>query len=93
VVRSATADVPFGVMGVLFRRANAASSAGSVAFSFIHTNGMPVLCRFLWRLVADFFAVFPRISGFLFAAKCFKRRAETEASLTIKNRLFSCELP
>jgi hypothetical protein len=36
-----TADVPFGVIGVLFRRGFAASSASSVAFSFIHTNDMP----------------------------------------------------
>jgi hypothetical protein len=36
----------------------AASSAGSVSFSFIHTNDMPA---FLF-------------SGFLFAPKCFKTR-------------------
>jgi hypothetical protein len=35
-------DVPFGVIGVLFRRGLPASSAGTVAFSFIHTNDMPV---------------------------------------------------
>jgi hypothetical protein len=37
-------------MTVLFRRAFGASSAGSVAIRFIHTNDMPRLpafCRFL----------------------------------------------
>jgi hypothetical protein len=81
----ARAVVPFGVMDVLFRRAKAASSAGSVSFSFIHSNDVPVSCRFLCHL-----SVF---SGFLFAAKCFKRRADSERPLTIKDRLFSCELP
>jgi hypothetical protein len=41
-----TADVPFGVIGVLFWRGQAASSAQSVSFSFIHTNDMPVF----WNL-------------------------------------------
>jgi hypothetical protein len=40
--RPAAADVPFGVIGVPFQRGRAASSAGSVSFSFIHTNDMPV---------------------------------------------------
>jgi hypothetical protein len=39
-------DVPFDVIGVLFRRGFAASSALSVAFSFIHTNDMPVFLLF-----------------------------------------------
>jgi hypothetical protein len=55
-VRSVTADVPFGVMDVLFRRARVASSAGSVSFSFIHSNDMPVSLPGF----ADFFAVFRR---------------------------------
>jgi hypothetical protein len=42
VARSATGNVPFGVMVVLFWPVGAASSARSVAFSFIHTNDMPV---------------------------------------------------
>jgi hypothetical protein len=67
-------DVPFGAIDVLFRRASGASSAGTVAFSFIHTKDMPVFCRFL----AGFFAVCRRFSGFLFAAKCVKRRTETD---------------
>jgi hypothetical protein len=58
LARSATSDVPFGVMAVLFRRAKAASSAGSVSFSFIHSNdvpvSLPVSCRFLCRLSAFF---------------------------------------
>jgi hypothetical protein len=41
-----TADVPFTVIGVSFRRGGAASSAGSVSFSFIHSNDMP----FFWNL-------------------------------------------
>src|SRR5436190_9724423 len=36
------ADVPLIVITVLFRRGEGASSAGSVAFSFIHTNGVPL---------------------------------------------------
>jgi hypothetical protein len=40
--RWATADVPFTFIGVPFRREAAASSAGSVSFSFIHTNVMPL---------------------------------------------------
>jgi hypothetical protein len=55
------ADVPFTVIGVLFRPAAAALSAGSVAFPFIHTNDMPVSFAF---------------SGFPFADKCFKRRTQ-----------------
>jgi hypothetical protein len=39
--RSVT-DVPFAAIGVLFRRDIATSSAGSVSFSFIHTNVMPL---------------------------------------------------
>jgi hypothetical protein len=34
--------VPFAAIGVPFRRARPASSAGSVSFSFIHTNDMPL---------------------------------------------------
>jgi hypothetical protein len=41
VERSGPAAVPFKVIGVPFRREAAASSARSVAFSFIHTNDMP----------------------------------------------------
>jgi hypothetical protein len=39
--------VLFGVIGVPFRRGEAASSARSVAISFIHTNDMPIsgTCR------------------------------------------------
>jgi hypothetical protein len=67
-------DVPFGAIDVLFRRASGASSAGTVAFSFIHTNDMPVSGRFF----AGFFAAVRPISGFLFAAKCVKRRTEAD---------------
>jgi hypothetical protein len=66
--RPVTVDVPFGVIGVLLRRFGGSSSAGSVSFSFIHTNDMPVSCRFL--------ADFRRFSAFLFADKCFKRRTD-----------------
>jgi hypothetical protein len=52
------ADVPFGVIGVPFRRGGPASSAGSVSISFIHTNDMPV----------------SMLSGFLFAGSCAKTR-------------------
>jgi hypothetical protein len=48
------ADVPFGVIGVPFRRWKAASSARSVSFSFIHTNDMPLSGTFrfpLWRIM------------------------------------------
>jgi hypothetical protein len=38
--------VPFNVIGVPFRRDVAASSAPSVAFSFIHTKHMPVSALF-----------------------------------------------
>jgi hypothetical protein len=38
--------VPFKVIGVPFRREAGASSARSVAFSFIHTNDMPAFCAF-----------------------------------------------
>jgi hypothetical protein len=79
-------DVPFAAIDVLFRRGLGASSAGTVAFSFIHTNDMPVS-------FAVFLAVVRRISGFLFAAKCVKRRTESDRTLTIKSRLFSCESP
>jgi hypothetical protein len=41
-----TADVPFGVIGVPFRRGLPASSAQSVSVPFIHTNDMPVFLRF-----------------------------------------------
>jgi len=51
--------VPFGVIGVPFRRGAAASSASSVSFSFIHTNDMPA-----------FFV----LSGFPFAGSCAKTR-------------------
>src|ERR1700727_739872 len=44
--RAAMADVPFGVIGVPFRRRKAASSVRSVAFSFIHTNDMPLFWNF-----------------------------------------------
>jgi uncharacterized protein YbaA (DUF1428 family) len=44
------ADVPFGVIGVPFRRGQAASSASSVSFSFIHTNDMPVFRAFRFPL-------------------------------------------
>jgi hypothetical protein len=37
-----TADVPFAVIGVPFRRGMAASSELEVSFSFIHTNHVPV---------------------------------------------------
>jgi hypothetical protein len=79
-------DVPFDVIGVLFRRGFGASSAGTVAFSFIHTNDMPVF-------FAGFLAILLHFSGFLFAAKCVKRRTESDRTLTIKSRLFSCESP
>jgi hypothetical protein len=46
VERSGPAAVPFKVIGVPFRRDAAASSARSVAFSFIHTKGMPVTYAF-----------------------------------------------
>jgi threonine dehydrogenase-like Zn-dependent dehydrogenase len=39
------ADVPLIVITVLFRRGEGASSAGSVAFSFIHTNGVPIFAE------------------------------------------------
>jgi hypothetical protein len=42
----ATADVPFDVIGVPFWRSLEASSAGSVAFPFIHTNDMPLFRAF-----------------------------------------------
>jgi hypothetical protein len=41
-------------MDVLFRRAKAASSAGSVSFSFI----IQIACRFFWLIGAGFFAAF-----------------------------------
>jgi hypothetical protein len=48
--------VPFGIIGVLFQRdfgpvwgQSAASSAGSVSFSFIHTNDMPLF----WNLAVS----------------------------------------
>jgi hypothetical protein len=44
------ADVPFGVIGVPFRRLVAASSAESVSFSFIHTNDMPLFRAFRFPL-------------------------------------------
>jgi hypothetical protein len=50
--RWAAANVPFGVIGVLFRARPAASSAGSVSFSFIHSNDMPFSATFrfpLWQ--------------------------------------------
>src|SRR6185295_6220389 len=46
VERSGPAAVPFKVIDVPFRRDVAASSARSVAFSFIHTNDMPGLSAF-----------------------------------------------
>jgi hypothetical protein len=52
--RAATAAVPFGVIGVSFRCWNAASSARSVSFSFIHTNDMELSGTFrfpLWRIM------------------------------------------
>jgi hypothetical protein len=77
VERSVT-DLPFKVIGVPFRRGVTASSARSVAFSFIHTNDMPA------------FRVF---SGFPFAEKCSKTPANSGLALTIKYGLFSCESP
>jgi hypothetical protein len=65
------------VISVPFRRGAAASSARSVAFSFIHTKGMPGYFRF---------------SGFPFAEKCSKTPAKSGLALTIKYGLFSCEL-
>jgi hypothetical protein len=59
------ADVPFGVIGVPFRRVMAASSARGVSILFIHTNDMPVSGRFY---------------GFLFAGKCFKTPSQVLAS-------------
>jgi hypothetical protein len=44
--RWVTADVPFTVIVVPFRREAAASSAGSVSFCFIHTNVMPAFWNF-----------------------------------------------
>jgi hypothetical protein len=41
-----TADVPFPVIGVPFRRGKPASSADWVSFSFIHPNVMPVYRTF-----------------------------------------------
>jgi hypothetical protein len=41
-VSSATANVPFVVIGVPFRRGAAASSGGQVSIFFIHTNDMPL---------------------------------------------------
>jgi hypothetical protein len=61
--------VPFKVIGVPFRRDAAASSARSVAFSFIHTNVMPGYFRF---------------SGFPFDEKCSKTPAKSRSALTIK---------
>jgi hypothetical protein len=61
VVRSVTADVPFGVMDVLFRRVRMAPSAGSVSFSFIHTKDMPVFACFFagsCRFTLPLFGVF-----------------------------------
>jgi hypothetical protein len=50
-MRSAVmADVPFGVIGVPFRRGGAASSARSVSISFIYTNDMPVSGAFRFPL-------------------------------------------
>jgi hypothetical protein len=60
VKRSATADVPFTVMGVPFRRGGAASSDPKVSFSFIQANDMPISA----------------LSGFLLAVKCFKTRPQ-----------------
>src|SRR5450631_2630252 len=71
VERSATA-VPFGVIGVPFRRGRAASSAPSVSFSFIHTNDMPVL----------------RTLPFPLSRKCFKTAPKSGLALTITGRLF-----
>jgi len=44
------ADVPFGVIGVPFRRGVAASSVESVSFSFIHTKDMPLSRAFRFPL-------------------------------------------
>jgi uncharacterized protein YbaA (DUF1428 family) len=51
--RLVTADVPFGVIGVPFRRGVAASSAESVSFSFIHTNDMPISRTFPFPLCRE----------------------------------------
>jgi hypothetical protein len=76
--RSATADVPFGVIGVPFRRGVAASSELSVSFSFIHTNDMPVSRE---------------ASGFPFARKCFKTALKSGWTLTIIDGFSRCALP
>jgi hypothetical protein len=49
----ATADVPFLVIGVPFRRGVAASSAESVSFSFIHSIDMPVSGTFRFPLCRE----------------------------------------
>jgi hypothetical protein len=49
-----TADVPFMVIGVPFRRGEAASSDLQVSIFFIHTNDMPVFCRFSCPFLGTF---------------------------------------
>jgi hypothetical protein len=43
--RACVPDVPGKVIAVLFRRGLAASSAGSVSFSFIHSNDVPLFAE------------------------------------------------
>jgi hypothetical protein len=62
-----TADVPFAVIGVPFRRGMAASSELEVSFSFIHTNHVPVFGTFRFAL----------------GRKCFKTRSQIGLALTI----------
>jgi hypothetical protein len=64
------------VIGVPLRCDVAASSARSVAFSFIHTNDMPAYLAF---------------SGFPLAEKCSKTPTNSGLALTI-NRAFSSEV-
>jgi hypothetical protein len=75
VERMVTADVPFGVIGVPFRRGLPASSAESVSVPFIHTNDMPL---------------FPRFYGFPLAGKCSKTPTESASKLTMTDRLLRC---
>jgi hypothetical protein len=51
--RWVTADVPFKVINVPFRRGAAASSAESVSFSFIHSIDMPVSGTFRFPLCRE----------------------------------------
>src|SRR6266480_2634375 len=82
---SVTADVPSGVIGVPFRRGVAASSAGSVAFSFIHTNDMPVF-------LPVFLPVFGHVPGFPFVGKCFKTPTKSEIEINHERQVFQMRI-